>query len=70
MAHWSDSELKRNRRSQDSVLAERHRGFDRSAQDQHAKSERAHFAVVGEGTRTAQDNYRAGWDRAFGGTHG
>lgn len=62
MPYWSDSELRRNRRAQDAVLAERHRNFDRSAQDHHMKSERLHFAVGGEGTRSAQENFRRGYD--------
>jgi hypothetical protein len=61
MAHWSDSELKRNRRSQDSVLAERHRQWDLQAQDNTPKHHRAHFAVVGEGTRSAQERYLNGY---------
>jgi hypothetical protein len=52
---------------QDAVLAERHRGFDRAAQDRTPKYHRKHFAVVGEGTRSATDKYRAGWSRIFGG---
>jgi len=40
----------------------RHRGFDLSAQDRHAKYERAHFAVVGEGTRSACENFRHNFD--------
>ena len=41
---------------------ERHAGFDLSAQDNHAKYERPHFAVVGEGTKTASSNYRINYD--------
>jgi hypothetical protein len=69
VATWG--EIKRNdertlrRKAQDAHLVERHRNFDLSAQDNHMKYERAHFAVVGEGTRTAQENYRAGWERIF-----
>jgi hypothetical protein len=69
MPTWAQS--KRNeertlrRKAQDAHLVERHRNFDLSAQDNHMKYERAHFAVVGEGTRTAQENYRAGWERIF-----
>ena len=48
---------------QDAVLAERHRAFTLSAQDHHAKSERAHFAVVGEGSRAAQDRYRTNYEQ-------
>ena len=41
---------------------ERHAGFDLSAQDNHAKYERPHFAVVGEGTRSARENFERGYD--------
>jgi len=42
---------------------ERHAGFDLSAQDNHSKFERPHFAVVGEGTKAAQDAYRENYDK-------
>ena len=41
---------------------ERHAGFDLSAQDNHAKYERPHFAVVGEGTKSARENFERGYD--------
>ena len=50
----------------DAAMAERHAGFDLSAQDNHSKFERPHFAVVGEGTKSANDKYREGWERTFG----
>lgn len=50
------------RAAQDVVMDTRHRGFDLSAQDRHAKYERAHFAVVGEGTRSACENFRHNFD--------
>jgi hypothetical protein len=59
-------EVAARRAVQDARDAARHREFSLSAQDRHHKYERAHFAVVGEGSRTAQDNFRAGWDRVFG----
>jgi len=63
--HAAARERTGRRRVQDRVMAERHRAFDVSAQDQHHKYERAHFAVVGEGSTAAQDAYRIGWDRIF-----
>lgn len=57
----SKRDLHARRRSQDARDAVRHRNFDLSAQDTHMKYERAHFAVVGEGSRSANDNYRAGF---------
>jgi len=60
--YWTDDELKANRRAQDAVMAERHRGFDLSAKDNHAKYERWSFSVVGEGTRTAQEAFRRGYE--------
>jgi hypothetical protein len=59
----TDRELARNRRTQDAVLAERHAGFDRSAQDHHMKYERPSFSVVGEGTRQAQTAFARGYAR-------
>ena len=47
----------------DAVIAERHAGFDLAAQDITPKYHRPHFAVVGEGTKSATDNYRANYDR-------
>ena len=57
----TDVKLAANRRAQDRIMAERHHQWDVSAQDNHAKSERAHFAVVGEGTRSALDAYRVNY---------
>lgn len=57
-AHRRD--LAQRRAAQDARDAARHRAFDLSAQDQHVKSERAHFAVV-----TASDAFREGYDRIF-----
>ena len=37
--------------------------LDLAAKDNHAKSERPHFAVVGEGTRQAIDAYRTNYSR-------
>ncbi len=62
MSYWTDSELKRNRRTQDQVMAERHRQWDLQAQDITPKCHRAHFAVVGEGTRTARERYATQYD--------
>lgn len=50
-------ELQARRRAQDRRDAARHAAFDRSAQDQHGKSERAHFCVV-----TASDAFRRGYE--------
>ena len=56
-------ELDQRKAASDVVMAERHRNWDLSAKDHHSKSERAHFAVVGEGSRSAQQNYRAGYSQ-------
>ena len=48
---------------QDVQLSERHAGFDAGAQDNHMKYERPNFTVVGEGTKSANDNYRINYDR-------
>ena len=55
--------LAAQRAVQDAVMAERHAGFDLSAKDNHMKYERPQFAVVGEGTKKAQDLYRQGYAR-------
>lgn len=55
------SRLAQRKSQTDSTLAERHDGWDRAAQDLTPKYARPHFAVVGEGSKTAnrayQDNY-------------
>ena len=61
-----DPNLTAQRAVQDAVMAERHKGFDLKAQDNTPKFERPQFAVVGEGTKSAQDAYREGWERTFG----
>ena len=53
----ADRERTAQRRTQDQIMAQRHRAFDLSAQDRHVKSERPHFAVV-----MAGDAYRAGYE--------
>ncbi len=63
---WSEQdkrELDQRKAASDVVMAERHAGWDLSAKDHHAKSERFRFSVVGEGTRTAQERYRAGYKK-------
>ncbi len=57
------------RAAQDRRDAERARIFDQQAQDTRMKYERPSFAVVGEGTSSAQTAYRDGWERIFGGRH-
>lgn len=59
-------EIAQRRRAQDANDAARHRMFDLQAQDKTAKFERPQFAVVGEGSRTAQENYMIGYTRIFG----
>ena len=55
--HQKDQRIK----ASDAAMDERHRGFDLSAQDNHAKSERAYFSVVGEGSQSANANYQKGY---------
>ena len=47
----------------DTAMAEQHAMFDAQAQDVHQKYERPHFAVVGEGTQSAQEAYRRGYEQ-------
>jgi len=56
-----DRKLKERKAATDAVMAERHAGFDLAAQDNTAKFERPSFSVVGEGSRSANDNYRRGY---------
>jgi len=49
------------RAAQDRRDAIRHAGFDLEAQDHTQKYERPHFAVVGEGTRSAREAYDRGY---------
>lgn len=66
MATYAENAAARERAArkaaQDRMLDVRHAAFDQSAQDHHMKYERAHFAVVGEGSTSAIDNYRRGYD--------
>lgn len=69
MATYAENARKREiasrRRTQDARDAVLHRQFDLQAQDITPKSDRPHFAVVGEGSRAAQENFRLGWERIF-----
>ena len=64
MATYAENAAARERakrkQAQDRFLGLQAREFDRSALDNHAKSERPSFVVV-----TASDAYRRGWDRVF-----
>ncbi len=41
----------------EATMDERHRGFDLAAQDTTPKYHRSHFAVVGEGSKSANEAY-------------
>ena len=56
-------QLSERKTATDAVLAERHAGFDRAAQDRTPKYHRPHFAVVGEGSKSANSNYAENYDR-------
>ena len=56
------AERQRQREGQSRMLRGLTHALDLSAQDHHSKSERDHFAVVGEGTRTAIESYRTNFD--------
>ena len=58
-------EVAQRRQMADAIEGQRHRMFDAQAQDKHHKHDRPQFAVVGEGSRTAQENYARGYDRIF-----
>jgi hypothetical protein len=59
-------ELMQRRRGADARDREIHRAFDLMAQDKTPKSARPVFSVVGEGSRSANENYVKGWERTFG----
>ena len=56
-------QLNERKADTDAVIAERHAGFDLAAQDITPKYHRPHFAVVGEGTKSATDKYRKNYAR-------
>lgn len=58
-----DSAREAGRRAQDRALRQFTRSMDVAAQDRRMKFERAHFAVVGEGSRTAHERYAEGYER-------
>ena len=61
---WTEQDkrqLGERRTATDSVLAERHAGFDLAAQDITPKSHRPSFSVVGEGSKTANQAYQEGY---------
>ena len=58
-------EIAQRRQAQDARDAVRHREFDLQAQDKTAKFERPKFAIVGEGSKSANENYLAGYERIF-----
>lgn len=59
-------ELQAKRAVQDREMASFHAYLDAAAKDTRHKYERPQFIVCGEGSRSAQDNYRVGWERIFG----
>lgn len=56
-----ETALKTRKKATDAVLDERHRGFDLGAQDITPKYHRPHFAVVGEGSKSANEAFRRGY---------
>ena len=57
-----DGTLQERRRAHDKALREFTATMDVAAQDLRHKHDRFHFAVVGEGSRTAQERYSAGYE--------
>ena len=61
---WTETDARKKKQrtsASDAVMAERHRGFDLSAQDNHMKYERPSFSVVGEGSKSANEKYQRGY---------
>ena len=63
--HYADAERTVRRAAADTVLRARHDQFDLQALDKTPKSARFHFAVVGEGSRSAQENFRRNYEKIF-----
>ena len=63
----ADRERAARKAAQDRHIDTLHARFDACAGEVRMKSERAHFAVGGEGTRSAQENFRRGYAAIFGG---
>ena len=63
MAWTEQDQTKKDRRvsASNRVMDARHRQWDLTAQDKTPKSARPHFAVVGEGSRTARENFLNGY---------
>jgi len=61
--HYAAQDRKDRRAAQDIALRARHAEWDLRAQDRTPKSDRPHFAVVGDGSRAAQDNFRVNFAR-------
>ena len=62
---WTDkdqAEVKQRKAENATLLEERHAGFDLAAQDLTPKYGRPHFAVVGEGSKSANSNYAKNYD--------
>ena len=67
--HAAQAERSQRKAAQDKHLAALQHRFDATAGENRMKYERAHFAVVGEGSRSANENFRRGyaairWGRA------
>ena len=63
---WDDRDrrdLKARKDASNAVATERHRGFDLSAQDNHAKSERPSFIPNAGIDKVAQELYRQNYDQ-------
>jgi len=60
--HYADAERTVRRQAADTALRARHDQFDLQALDRTPKSARFHFAVVGEGSKSANDAYRRGYE--------
>ena len=63
----ADRERAARKAAQDRHMDTLHARFDASAGDVRMKYERASFAVVGEGSRSANENFRRGYAAIFGG---
>ena len=63
MTDQDKRQLSERKTATDAVLAERHAGFDRAAQDITPKYHRPSFSGVGEGSKSANAAYAANYDK-------
>jgi hypothetical protein len=62
---YAAEDRKLRREAADTALRARHDMFDLQSQDKRHKFDRFRFSVVGEGSRSANENFRRGYEILF-----